>query len=987
MLRSTFARKVIRLRSLRIAQRSIHGYDASSDRLPILTDLPPTAEPTRPFPLYQRIPEPESQYIPLTKETLESLPSSSRLSKELKVRLTKKAIEDLPELEEDDIKRFYRDLVLTGIVEDGSPDRLALDAPEEQRRLPLPAEERKDILRQMEERLLASSQQQQQRIGLETSAEQATYGATTGGEVLRVESEGRRTPRHVRVLEALAELAVVDQGPSGTSKSPAFSAQPTRMDIPLGVVSSREWKALFEEFIIRKDARGAEALLDVMHLHGVPVDEERISSIMRTDADAGRVEDVGRLTLELAQSGLPILDSHKDLLILSLLRNTPSEPRAALNQLLSAEAAGQPYPQSSYHVAITHLTKPSRFLQPNARTRAMAWDLFTQMRFAAHPTPSREMYNTMIRTCGEAAQPQPERARDLWIEMTESEKIQPTRDEYTSLIRALGSTKKDYLEAFDLLRQMLAKHHDATFVPFAEEEEGRSSSLPRFSAYVPSAETFTALLEGTKRAGDLNRARWVLTESVKLARTGQMLGSKEWAKGVDEDLLSGIFMTYAAWKPVIGRHAVKLKEGVKPTEAGSAAGETTGEPEQSIRTDIKTAEEQSQENEWLDIDVLEQLVEPPSASAEVQTHDCSTATGSIESQEETSDHPVVPVSSTDALREADALFQRVLLDIQYGQNSTTTPDHSQDVYLPFRNVQLTTRLVNSYISVHLAHSASLESAKKKYEETWSVVTELSGGSVRPNGWTYLHVLEKCSMGNRGGVSASDRAISLDWGLQIWESYRTWSATVKEALDTIIEPSIKDRQIWLAGLGERQVERIWRAIIRLQAVHGSVNDSLSLLEEFAARCPSTEITRTYAPLPDMGFKVKMSTAATTPEVAVPPYLTFRDVDVLHAKLVKTGGPENGWNAEGLAKVRTIIRGYEGRLKERRRWRMRGWQRGRDTRGQAAGKDLLEEGQNDPAQTKTQALLEQSRGHNESEAEAEEEEEEYWKDHLESQTAQA
>ena len=91
------------------------------------------------------------------------------------------------------------------------------------------------------------------------------------------------------------------------------------------------------------------------------------------------------------------------------------------------------------------------------------------MRLKAHPIPTKQLYTTMIRTCGDPRDPQPERARDLWIEMTqEGNKVSPTREEYDAIIRALGSTKKDYLEAFELLRQMLAKHHDATFVPFED---------------------------------------------------------------------------------------------------------------------------------------------------------------------------------------------------------------------------------------------------------------------------------------------------------------------------------------------------------------------------------------------------------------------------------------------------------------------------------------------------------------------------------------
>lgn len=224
--------------------------------------------------------------------------------------------------------------------------------------------------------------------------------------------------------------------------------------------------------------------------------------------------------------GETVSSDQQDDYILSILRQTPSNPGPAIARLRQAEIAGTPFPQSSYQVVISHLTSPSSIVQPNSHTRAVAWDLFAHMRLTAHPTPTRELYTTMIKSCGEASQPEPERARDLWIEMTEQEKIEPSTEAYNAIIKSLGSTKKDYLEAFDLLRQMLVKHNEAVFVPF-EEEDG----IPRFSEYVPTLETFASVLEGTKRAGDVNRARWVLSEVIKLSRAGQALNVPKWKEG------------------------------------------------------------------------------------------------------------------------------------------------------------------------------------------------------------------------------------------------------------------------------------------------------------------------------------------------------------------------------------------------------------------------------------------------------------------------
>ncbi|WWD20656.1 hypothetical protein CI109_105132 [Kwoniella shandongensis] len=904
MLRPSFARKVVRLRAARLwgltRSAEVSTYHTTSTPPPPRTSpyIPQDVAQTsgRHFPLYQP-PPPRPPSLPLNEETLASLPSEQQLSRQLKTRLTKKAIEDLPPFEEDDLRNFYKDLVRTGL-KDPNVGRLALEGPggDARKRISFSKEEREDILRRVEGRLVGSvagSGSGQSQLLLEGG------GVANGGGELSIASireATKNSPTHHRVFALLASVAVGQgTGPSETSKGKA-NAGVGGMDIPLGVVSRKEWDALFEEFIERGDARGAESLLDVMNLHGAPLQEERIADIMKVDAMAGRTDEVARLSMELIQSGLPVLPSHQDLVMMALLRQNPSNPQIAISHLTQAEEAGRPLPQSSYHVVLSHLTQPSPLTQPNAHTRALAWDLFTHMRLAAHSTPSRELYTTMIRVCGDARQPQPERARDLWIEMTESEKMDPTRDEYAAIIRSLGSTKKDYLEAFDLLRQMLAKHHDATFVPFAEED---GHQMPTTSEYLPTLETFTALLEGTKRAGDLNRARWVLTEVVKLAKSGQIWGAEDWKKGADEELLAGVFMTYAAWKPVVGRELLKVKQDVG---------------EKAVAEEIQgaTAEAEQGGEEWLDVDVLEELVEPVNSQAIENTE---TVTGDI---------PITPQSSADAIREATALFQRILHDQQAAAQGATNE------FLPFKDVRLTPRLINSYLSVHLAHSSSLAGARKEYDSAWDAVSKLSKTN-KPNGWTYLQILEKCASGTRGGIEYSDRSVAYEWGCQLWSEYVAWSETVSKEIESISDLSAQQRRRWLSGLGDRQTERVWRSVIRLHALLGSSSTSLSLLELFHQNYPPLGILQTYAPLPEVGLKIKMSTPGSTPEAQVPPYLLFDDVRVLHQRLVKV---EDG---EGIGRLKWIVSRYKAALGKRLKWRMKGVGQGRERR---KAKDDLE-----------------------------------------------
>lgn len=572
--------------------------------------------------------------------------------------------------------------------------------------------------------------------------------------------------------------------------------------------------------------------------------------------------------------------THHELFLRAHLAASPRHPQKAINHLRSLEISGSPLPQSSYLIVLDHLLSPSPTHATNSHTHAMAWDLFTHLRLVAHPNPSAQMYATMIKACANPTNPQPERARDLWTEMTQEQShISPGREEYEAIITAMGSTKAGYLEAVNYLREMLAKHREVATVPFAQGAEQVDRAAAMASRFIPTRSTFLALLEGTKRAGDVHRARWVLAEVLRLAKARGPSGVTE---APEEELLAAVFMTYAAWKPAITRGAVKLQQSVdtpvdQAEEKNLAAEEDVIESELSLET-TKTASAIEDSNDLPQADTLD--VALPSTS---------NARGG-------------PQTKGDAIREVNSLFGRIIEDQQVkGRDAASLVDH------PFQNVRITPRLVNSFLSVHLAHSA-LGDARRAWDSAWQVVKTVS--NARSNGWSYLLALERCAM-----AKPLVRSEALNWAQQLWEQY---GSLVKDTNNTISESTAVDpaRAKWLAGLGPRQTEKAWAAMIRTSALCEDLDGALRLLDEFRVTYPAADILRKYRPNPPSSFTVRMTTPSTVAEPDIPPLLLFKDIDVVHQRLVREGDLRN------VGKIKWTCMAYEKALEKRRSWRLHG-----------------------------------------------------------------
>ncbi|KAJ7701571.1 hypothetical protein B0H17DRAFT_924496 [Mycena rosella] len=628
---------------------------------------------------------------------------------------------------------------------------------------------------------------------------------------------------HRRVLQlANARLDRLDvlQRPSTSDQSP----------IPIALFSKDEYQALTRACLNQGDFEAAESVLLLMKRSGFPIPEEPLTAVLRRYTEAG---DVRRAEHCLATflTGPPT-EPQRHLHVKCHLTATPWDrvPESALAVLHAYEAQGHPAPIKTYTSAIAALYSTRLSI-----ARAQAWDLFAHMRYVAHPTPDVVLYTAMIRACaspvGTARSADPERALDLWMEMTVEQKLKPTVGSYNAVILACArSGRKMYVnEAFRIAKEMLDAHRDAY---------GRS-------AYMPDRGTLCALLEGAKRIGDLARARWILADLVR-----SNAGVEE---GVNEEIMMHVFHTYTSYVPPFTRNLAMLVPG-KKTKASA------------VTSDAQTTAAMDQ---------------PTVAAAPPLTG-----------------HPprftrVPPQTSNEVIEEVQALFQRMLEDTGKAQGAPALTDDPFAGQKKFQHVKFSVRLVNSYISAHYQHS-SLETSEALF---WRVFGDVG---LTPDARSYVEALERCGRAKRG----RERDIGLRFTEKVWAKWQV----LEDAGGAVARP-----------LDARMVERAHAAFIRVLALNEQLERALDQVKVFAARYPPSHLyeralkasfrsTRTVleAPRP----LVRLTSSTEVPDDRMPPLLMFRDLEILHHRLVAASmGP-------GIGYIKYISKAYEWALRGRR-----------------------------------------------------------------------
>jgi hypothetical protein len=253
--------------------------------------------------------------------------------------------------------------------------------------------------------------------------------------------------------------------------------------------------------------------------------------------------------------------------------------------------------------------------------------------------------------------------------------------------------------------------------------------------------TWTALLDGCKRVGDLGRARWILAEAVR-------------AEGLNEEMMQHMFHAYAAYRPPFKRGATRIVDD--GAAVAPPAHPDQGEPLASA---------------------IEGSSDLPSVSADVSS-DSDTDLSRTDTMPSFSHLP--PQSPGEVITEVRALFDRILQD-------TNPTSHSSSNMPPGPlagkfNVTLTPRLLNAYMSVYYSH-ASIESARDVFERLFSCDVGFMGDSR-----TYVDALERCAL-----ARPRERDIAGKWVDELWtrweELERKW---VNGATGTTVTARLVER---------------------------------------------------------------------------------------------------------------------------------------------------------------------------------------------------
>ena len=177
--------------------------------------------------------------------------------------------------------------------------------------------------------------------------------------------------------------------------------------------------------------------------------------------------------------------------------------------------------------------------------------------------------------------------------------------------------------------------------------------------------------------------------------------------GIDDEVMMHMFHAYAAYCPPFQREATKLLEK-----------QSTPEKEKK------------------------EVPQPPSVAIEGDDHRPSFA-------------HLPPQSRPEVIREVEALLQRIVEDRNSTKSTAALPFSARK----FKNVEITARLIASYVSVFYKH-AFLEKSREVF---WTVFEKYGvGRSFR----AYVEALERCSHSKK-----RDRPVALKFADEVWIKWR------------------------------------------------------------------------------------------------------------------------------------------------------------------------------------------------------------------------
>lgn len=188
----------------------VEAADAPPASVP--SDLP---DPSN-FPLYRSPPAPKAGPPPKPEKIdLDRLPTEEEIDIAIKEQITADAIKHVPEYTEENLREFYKSVVLSGAAEQAQEILPQIAAPEQRTTV----NERRLRLGELSRRLLEPRD---------------------GEELPLVPALQTDVPKHMALTAALIKIAPETRG---------------QLTVPIGLVTQSEWRALFDSFVSTRYCR------------------------------------------------------------------------------------------------------------------------------------------------------------------------------------------------------------------------------------------------------------------------------------------------------------------------------------------------------------------------------------------------------------------------------------------------------------------------------------------------------------------------------------------------------------------------------------------------------------------------------------------------------------------------------------------------------------------------------------------------------------
>ncbi|GAA6058809.1 hypothetical protein JCM10212_001925 [Sporobolomyces blumeae] len=659
-------------------------------------------------------------------------------------------------------------------------------------------------------------------------------------------------------VEAIYTNAPLEPQPSTSTAAPVAS-------LPRGVLARSEWTDLVLACAQEGDTDAVIRGLKTMESTVPLTDGKILEDILALYAVERRPQDAVKLADFARKNNLPLSVTSHHHLLSSLV---PSHPELAVKHLFSMEALGYTPLPATYNLVVSRLLSPS---SPPTLIR-QGWDLYAHSRLVSHPVPSVELYSTMIQACSRGSHPSPERAIDLFTELTDDNRLAPSELAFNGVIRACAreGSQEYYFEALRFLRKMLDDNVS------------------------PSRHTFHAVLEGSKRHGDLARARWILVKMVDVG--GNVVP--------DQNTVGLVFQTYASYRP----------ERTGPNPAAKKRGDVKMTKSDQGRPSSKLSPSQDPTNVPL--------------SGRGRSSSLGGSSRSLVEMlgESSLFYPgPLPETSAQVVEEARNLMLQIVEPSVLGPSADP---HSMPRSTMFTDVMPTTFPLNAYLSILNSHS-TLAASLAFFDSAYSAA------GVDKNRYTFELVMKRCEVAR---TKKPDEVV--DGAKKVFQDWLEWSnepcpavenlrsrASRGEEVDKIeIERVEKEAKEWeKARRSGRNVSKMWGGWIRVLAKSYREEEALNALRRFVELYPASNVANFRPTLPALSppdksvTRVPLQLASSLyPETApslstlLPPYLTFDDLKLLHLRLVPLE------HKKGLAYVKGVSMAYEAGIAHWRNW---------------------------------------------------------------------